>query len=76
MKHNFLKGIFLNLVGMISSATFSGGIECKICPCPEGLNYIAKTDCNIRIPGLFCKKSGRGIQGWSISNEAQTILIV
>jgi hypothetical protein len=56
MKHNFLNGLFLNLVGMISSVTFAGGIECRTCPCPEGFNYIPKSNCNIMTPGQFARK--------------------
>jgi hypothetical protein len=56
MKHNFLKGLFLNLVGSISSVTFAGGIECRTCPCPEGFNYIPKSDCHIMTPGLFLQE--------------------
>jgi hypothetical protein len=70
MKSNFLKSLFFSFIGMASTSAFAGGIECRTCPCPEGLNYIPKSDCNIRTPGLFCVKNDKGIQGWSISKEA------
>lgn len=69
MKNKYFKNLVLLAVTVLGSSAFAGGVECKTCPCPAGVNYIPKAECNIKTAGTFCIKDNGHVYGWSISNE-------
>lgn len=69
MKNIFIKLSLYAAVAFAGSNAFAGGIECKTCPCPEGVNFIPKAECNIKATGTFCVNDNGHVYGWNISNE-------
>lgn len=65
----FKELLALVIAAALGSPAFAGGIECKTCPCPAGINYIPKAECNIKTAGAFCINDNGHIYGWGISNE-------
>ena len=69
MTQKYFRNLLLIVATARSSSAFAGGIECKTCPCPEGVIFVPKTDCHVKTAGTFCINDNGHILGWSISNE-------